>query len=139
MIKVDRYSCRYLDKGHHVYAIRVSSRHLEEKPHIKDDKFYSVPFVNHQTKVRRNAMVGFICVQSCYEAADMVAQVTNTPCEPYETSLGELKDYAHSIHMPVVVVLNSYCMLPEKVEHYDIYYSGIDNDDIHALPPNNFN
>ena len=131
MNPLQSFHCRFLDHKSHVYAI-VTHRPERVCRIFRDMSFMTVPF-HSNTLDTYNVLVATDCKQKATWMCNEIKKVQNVEVEPYELALHDMSYFANSIHIPLVVMLNSYCMIDTHAEEHEIFYTsrvlGEDTDD----------
>lgn len=114
-MRIQNYNYRYMDKHKSVYAIvlKNSPRHFG---HIH---FYTVPL----QRVESNCIITFLDErQTEIICADIVKECGQV-CEPKKMELASLVQFASSINLPTIVVVNSYCNMDEPETIHELYFA----------------
>jgi len=121
MLGIKRYSCHYLDPAKKVYAITPANVNVH---HNIQRAYLSIPLVEREQKRVTQAIVAFVHPHLCEETNMLVKTTSEVESERIELCVSQLREYAQLMKLPMVVVLNMYCDLNEKEEHFEIFYVG---------------
>lgn len=124
MNNISSYSCRYMKPTADVHVIRSSTSSKGPVHIIRGGCYYTIPIKHHFTKDVNNAIVGFQCASQCHKAC---MDIEGMPCYPYSVNLQEMREFALTMKMPLIIVLNTFCTLEDRKEHHEIFYSGTEN------------
>lgn len=120
---IKKYSFRYIDKSRTVYAIvkNTNARNFSQV------QLFTVPFPSVNSLAHdSNCILTFVDKHYTESVCDDMKQI-GVECMCHEFNLNNLTDFASSIQLPTLVVLNSYCSLPyvdgEDNMTYEVYYS----------------
>lgn len=119
---ISNYSCKYLESTRPVYAI-VSYRRDIEKRNISSAQFYTVPFQSTSKLETYNVISTYLHLEHAENMCKDLCKHLNVECEPEMFQLKDISYYANMMHVPVVVFINTYCDLDQKMEAHDIFYT----------------
>lgn len=117
---IKNYAFRYIDKKHKVYAV-VRDTNAKNFSQLQ---FYTIPFpVNNNT----NCIVTFLDKHHALYICDSIKKDSDISCTYREYSLDNLADFASSLKLPTLTVVNMYCdmgvSIPCESPFYEIHYS----------------
>jgi hypothetical protein len=109
------YEYRYIRHDARVYYI---GRNVHGP--FQNRMFYTEPFTSREQNVTRNAIIGFLSPELVVQRVDQIMSQSECDVNLVDVPIGDLKQMAHVLKMPLVVELyKSVCPMGEVV---NIYY-----------------
>ena len=140
-IKISSYDCRFLSSDTTVYTLLINKRNLPEKSefiHYKDNMYFTSS-INLKTPNIETSTTNAIVSFACPKQAEIILHDLdiNIPKSIYEIqsnryyphvdiislSVKELSYHASIFKIPMIVILNAYCDLEEKIPQFSIFYT----------------
>ena len=122
MQAIRKYSCKYLDNKHTVYAISSNVRQLNRGLSFKNHDCLTIPFYSHVKSDTYNVLTTFLHEEHARAYAKTISS-DETECASIQYSLVDISYYGRQMNMPVVVIIDGWCDLSTKDESFDIFYT----------------
>lgn len=118
---VKNYTCKYLESTRPVYAI-VSMSEPARKVY-SHTMFFTTPFVSTSRLETYNVMTTFLHKEHAHHQLEEIRKDSHITCTLGEFMLIDISYYAMMLHMPLMVIMNTYCNIDEREEFVDIFYT----------------
>lgn len=113
-MKINSYNYRYMNKHQPVFAIVLNN----SPKHFGQKSFFTVPL----QKEKSNCIVTFLDNQHSMYACKEIESNYGIDCLPEQIHLSALAEFASSINLPTIVVINSYCTIDKSDTVHELYF-----------------
>lgn len=122
--QISFYSCRYIPRNSHIYVVRKADMDKKRVQTLQNGVYYTIPFQNKFTKEVSNVVLGYACPVMCMQLCKSLKE-DDCDCECKKLDVSEFQEIcSNHMKMPLAVILNSFCDIDDKQEHYEIFFSG---------------
>jgi hypothetical protein len=130
---LSNFEYKYIKNNIKVYVLTrplPSALQLKDHGHFRTKLLYSAPFKSSRNHDISNAVIGFTCPHLCGVAHEAECAPKDAP---FEFEMLHLQQLCKTMRLPLIVLLNSSCDLRDRVEHFQVSYTGINNTHIDGL------